>query len=820
MTCTAILSREASTISLILLGTLFLLPCATADGRDMSPRPVNGKTLFSYEAPAGTKTVHLAGEFNGWSVSAEPMADEDGDGIWCVAITLDDGRYEYKFVVNGSEWVTDPHAHATNPEHYNNGIVYVGAPPPQRVVDEQSDTDWRTDSELAPHPVEGGVLFSYEAPAGTRSVHLAGEFNGWSMTSTSMKDDGKGIWRVAYPLEVGRRYEYKFVVNGTEWVTDPHAPETNPHNYNNGVLTYLPPGVPYAVRVHPAFGSRQKEIAPVGARLMCYEDEVDPASVRIALDGRELEHTYDPSSGRVTASLPEDLKDGEYSLTFSARSRGSGENGETSVRFTIDRVPPVFESPDFFDRAVVYEIFVRSFRDSDGDGIGDLNGLTAKLDYLNDGDPRTEADLGVDVIWMMPICESPSYHGYDITDYYKIEPDYGTNEDFFRLCREAHRRGIRVVFDYVVNHSSNHHPFLRDAYGNPESEYSDWYVFTNDIQTRYEGFAGLESMPLLNFDTREMRDYITRMAYYWMDPNGDGDFHDGVDGFRCDVAKGPPHDWWKELRGSVKSVREDFLLFGEVWDGSPDVLDAYFDEEYDMQFDYPLYYKFLDLLNGGAVDDFEWMMEEERTLYPPEAQLCRFLDNHDNDRTLTALGNDERLNRLGALILLTLPGTPMMYYGEEIGMRGDKPPDQNVRKFMEWKKVERQMNDPGSLLSWHRRLVHLRRRFPTLSARHDSRSVTHRRLEADDPDLYAYLRTSGGETPVLVLCNLSTRSVEGRSLRLASSDLAPGDYRLREIFPDSRRYMKVRVGEDGQLSFTLPKKLGRYGGVVLAMERE
>ncbi len=239
-----------------------------------------------------------------------------------------------------------------------------------------------------------------------------------------------------------------------------------------------------------------------------------------------------------------------------------------------------------------------------------------------------------------------------------------------------------------------------------------------------------------------------------------------------------------------------------------------------MQFDYPLYYKLLDLLNQGAVDDFEWMMEEERTLYPHEAQVCRFLNNHDNDRTLTALGNNEGRNRLAAVILLTLPGTPMIYYGEEIGMRGDKPPDQNVRKFMEWEKVERQTHDLGSLLSWHRRLVHLRKKFPALSARHDARSITHRRLETDDPDLYAYLRSSPGEIPVLVLGNLSGRFVEGRNLRLDSSSLPSGDHRLREIFPDSWISMKVRVGEDGDFSFTLPRKLGRYGSVVMSMERE
>ncbi|MCK4547811.1 MAG: hypothetical protein KAW17_10265 [Candidatus Eisenbacteria sp.] len=800
------------------LAALASLP-SLAEESLLTPHLTDGKVLFSYEAKPGAKTVHLAGEFNEWSMIAVPMSDEDGDGIWTVAIDLEDGRWEYKFVVDGEEWVTDPHAHDTDPRGFNNGIVFIGIPRPEPATSHQSDSDWKDDSLLAPHPVGGGVLFSYEAPAGTRSVHLAGEFNQWSMTRDAMMDnDGDGIWRLMYPLEVGHRYEYKFVVNGGEWVTDPNAPETNRQNFNNGVYTFLPAGVPYAVRVHPAFGSRAKIVTPITATLMCYKDRIDPSSVQVSLNDTRLDHRYDPSTGEVHAPVPDDFPDGEHRVTFTARAVDSQEEGRTTSRFTLDRVPPVFESPDFYDTAVVYEIFVRSFLDSDGDGEGDLRGLIEKLDYLNDGDPDTDNDLGIDVIWMMPICESPSYHGYDITNYYRIEPDYGTNEDFFDLCREAHRRGIRVVFDYVVNHSAKAHPFLQDAYGNPDSRYSSWYRFTNREQTSYEGFAGWDGMPLLNFETREMRDYIIEMAFYWMDPDGDGDFADGVDGFRCDVAKGPPHEWWKELRRSVKSKREDFLLFGEVWDGSPDVLDEYFDEEYDMQFDYPLYYRFLDLLNNGAIDDFDWMLEEERTTFPPEAQICRFLDNHDNDRTLSALGEDERLNRLGTLFLLTLPGTPMLYYGEEIGMVGSNPPDQRVRRPMEWKKVERQMDDPGSLLSRHRRLIQLRKQYPALSARHDSRRISYRRLMTDNMDIYAYLRSSEGETPVLVIGNMSKWEIGGTSLKCPLSNVKPGDYRLSEIFPGSEQFMKIRVQEDGSFGLSLPKKLGRHEGIVLILE--
>jgi len=125
--------------------------------------------------------------------------------------------------------------------------------------------------------------------------------------------------------------------------------------------------------------------------------------------------------------------------------------------------------------AVCYEVFVRSFYDSDGDGIGDLNGLRQKLDYINDGTPGTARDLGARCIWLMPVAESPSYHGYDVTNYYRVEPDYGTNDDFKRLVAEAHRRGIRVLVDLVLNHASSEHPFFQDALRNPGSPYRSWF---------------------------------------------------------------------------------------------------------------------------------------------------------------------------------------------------------------------------------------------------------------------------------------------------------------------------------------------------------
>ncbi|MCB1058058.1 MAG: alpha-amylase, partial [Acidobacteria bacterium] len=203
---------------------------------------------------------------------------------------------------------------------------------------------------------------------------------------------------------------------------------------------------------------------------------------------------------------------------------------------------PVQWDLDWADGAVFYEIFVRSFADSDGDGIGDFKGLTAKLDYLNDGDPATTGDLGIEGIWLMPVFASPSYHGYDTTDYDAVNPEYGTLEDFETFLAEAHRRGIRVIVDLVLNHTSAQHPWFVASASSPDSPKRDWYEWsdTDPGWTRPWGEPGAPTwhekngayyygifwsgMPDLNFRNPEVREEAKRLARQWLDR--------GVDGFR------------------------------------------------------------------------------------------------------------------------------------------------------------------------------------------------------------------------------------------------------------------------------------------------
>src|SRR5512138_387798 len=193
--------------------------------------------------------------------------------------------------------------------------------------------------------------------------------------------------------------------------------------------------------------------------------------------------------------------------------------------------------PHWRDGATCYEIFVRSFADGDGDGVGDLRGLTAKLDYINDGDPATTDDLGARCIWLMPVNEAASYHGYDATDYYRVERDYGTNDDFRRLVSAAHARGIAVIIDMVLNHLSSDHPFFRDALGGPAAEHSAWFRWsaTKPVERgpwgqevwhksplRDEYYYGVfwHGMPDLDYTTPAVRAEAKRIAAFWLTEMG------------------------------------------------------------------------------------------------------------------------------------------------------------------------------------------------------------------------------------------------------------------------------------------------------------
>jgi alpha-amylase len=441
-------------------------------------------------------------------------------------------------------------------------------------------------------------------------------------------------------------------------------------------------------------------------------------------------------------------------------------------------------------RAVYYEIFVRSFQDTTGDSIGDLQGVIERLDYLQ--------DLGITGLWLMPIHPSPSYHGYDVTDYYGIHPDYGTLEDFRRLLDEAHARGISVIIDLVVNHTSSQHPwFLASRRG--DAPYRDYYLWADEnpgwrqpwggpAWHRYGNgyYYGLfwSEMPDLNYRNPEVMREMQDVTRYWLEL--------GVDGFRVDaiqhiveseegVVRNAPENfaWVQEFMAFVNSVNPEAFVVGETWTDTETIV-AYHRVGLDMSFNYPLFLTLMDVISRRNPTDLAFQITQDEALYPEDALRGTFISNHDQIRPATQLGGlrpDERRLKLAAGLLLTLPGTPFLYYGEEIGMpNGPGERDEEKRTPMRWTTepnagfttarpwhpfsttdvaltVEAQTAEPDSLLTWYRDLIALRHANPALS------QGDLQVLDSGNRSVLAFSREHDGQR-VLVLANFTAQAKE------------------------------------------------------------
>jgi alpha-amylase len=511
-------------------------------------------------------------------------------------------------------------------------------------------------------------------------------------------------------------------------------------------------------------------------------------------------------------------------------------------------------SPAWVRGATCYEVFVRSFFDSDGDGIGDLKGLTAKLDYINDGDPRSERSLGARCVWLMPIMESPSYHGYDATDYYRVAKAYGTNADFKRFVVEAHQRGIRVLIDMVLNHTSNEHPWFQAAMRDTASPYRNWYRWSSTkpegkgpwgqdvwykspLRDEYYYAVFWSGMPDLNYETPTVRAEVKKIARFWLTEMN-------VDGFRLDAVPFLMEDHGK-LAGSpgthallhgyatyVRGVRRDAFTVGEVYDSLGTML-TYYPDQLDSYFAFEVADSIIAAVRSGSARGLlAPILRLQRSM--PNDRWSPFLRNHDQPRTRTELGGDMRKARLASLLMLTMPGVPFVYYGEEIGMIGAKP-DERLRTPMQWRAghadgfttgtpwetlqddssattVEGEEHDPTSLLSLNRRLIHLRARMPALA---DGRLIP---LRADVDGVAAYVRRSGTRM-ALVVANLTSEPVSKVALSSERGALPTGNWRLQSLL-DSTRSAPLHVNGDGRLDgYSGLGSIGALEGRVFELRR-
>jgi alpha-amylase len=396
-----------------------------------------------------------------------------------------------------------------------------------------------------------------------------------------------------------------------------------------------------------------------------------------------------------------------------AQGFGYGVPLALALAFTLG-APPRAPSPN----NLVYEIFVRSFAngDNDAEGIGDLKGIVNELDpYLNDGDPKTDADLEVGMLWLMPIFPSPTYHGYDVTNYRDINPDYGTMSEFKNLIAAAHQRGVRVMLDVPFNHTSDQHPWFREAINDPSSPRRRFYFIERDTAPRRDGWHQVTSqsgerlqyfglftstMPDLNFDNPDVRREVEAIATFWLNL--------GVDGFRLDAAKHvygdsfAPSDndilhnneWWREFSRFVYRSFPDAILMGEVL-GDPEIilrhawgLDALVDEPFMNEVRAEIAHP-----GRGFAGRRKAFISEARALngmatptsLPFTAQPFEpfaFVASHDRDPRLASdLEEMKRRGmqysvdegyRLAMYMLLAMSSHPILYQGDEVMQGGWK----------------------------------------------------------------------------------------------------------------------------------------------------
>ena len=429
---------------------------------------------------------------------------------------------------------------------------------------------------------------------------------------------------------------------------------------------------------------------------------------------------------------------------------GSSDNGSADVKIT----------PSSDKYRSYYQVWIGSFHDSDGDGIGDLPGLIEKLDYINDGDPDGGDDLGMDGIWLSPMMPSSTYHKYNVEDYYEIDPEFGTLDDFDKLITECHKRGVVVIIDLVLNHSGADHEFFRKACDElrdgKEDGYARYYNFSKTQDTVYKHrvsgsdyyYQGdfWDQMPDWNLAYEGTRTYFEDVTKYWLER--------GVDGFRLDAVKyfDDDHTDGKEFMSwfytMAQKYNPDVYMVGEDWAETGSVYDMY-ESGIDSLFNF----KFggsggeYIVASHGQVEEFVGKLkkyDDNIKKHNANAINANFLTNHDMVRLANMLDEDD--NKFAAALYMLAPGNSFTYYGEEIGIEADSTSsDAYYRTAMIWDNdnlpeiyangihyvpecplggVKQQLAQDDSLLNTYRKLVRLRLQNPEIARGDITETVT------------------------------------------------------------------------------------------------
>jgi len=672
-------------------------------------------------------------------------------------------------------------------------------------------------SGTAPHD------FTYLAPQPAKSVFIAGTFNQWNGTVNPMHSTDGRTWRLRLSLPIGR-HQYKYVIDGEQWVPDPTAKsEVDGGGNRNSLLLVLPTDYDSPARIGDGMITRSPFRHPKGSPGLNWDQgrlsaqfilrPGDVQRIEWVVNGRAIAMrpvSGDEFTSRVQADTAWDrrqplryaflLKDGATELGFGPNGAAKwGSQGE--YKLNPSQFHPIVV-PAWTERAVMYQIFPDRF--ANGSRANDhpaTEPWTAKPSYINrfGGDAAGVRQripylqqLGISTVYFNPIMMAPSNHRYDPVDFYRVDPEFGTNREFGDLTRALDRVGIRVVLDQIFDHvGTTFSPFADVLQRQQDSRFLKWF-FINEFPVAvrpnppYQGWYGNASMPKLNPLNPDTQRYLLESVDYWHREAK-------LAGWRLDVANEVPMEFWRILRQRVKAANPDIWILGEEWGDASAWLQG---DQWDASMNYPFRTAVIRHIAEGHTSAYEFIQEllEGMNRYAPQVarNQMNLISSHDVPRFRTVAKGDLALAHLAAIVQMTWVGMPSVYYGDELGMEGGVDPDN--RRPMRWDTA----TQSNPTLQLYRRLIVLRKRRPELTR---GRLVS---MTLPDSPVAAYARVLG-PSATLVLVNRSSRpSVVTFD---ATSALGKASWAFRNALTGT----KVAVNP-GKVKVTVPAK----GSLILS----
>ena len=823
---------------LILILSLLSSSCSTlgfgdfenqnSDASTNGPKSEGIAVKFKYQPLIGGKhQVFLAGDFNNWSPTATPM--QEIDGIYEITLYLKQGKYGYKFIVDG-QWMADESADEFIDDGYGgqNSIIFVGN---KKDIDALRKVD-----------------FVHKPKGIAKEVYLVGSMNDWNLKSHRMLEIEKGVYSISLLLKPDE-YHYKFLEDGMNWITDDKTKNFVDDGFggknsvllvderfqkvviskeDGSILDYGIPKLQSLETVNPLSPTK------IEFKTKAHLDDVESVYlIKNEIPIKMTKISEDNSFEYFQKIIFLENEDEEFDYYFLYKDGGEEfylQNGEFSnlkdkakyFRYSKDNVQP-FYTPDWVKDGIIYQIFTDRFYNGSEDnnpdfkewyydGInippadgelfkkyteyyhlvdnwndysgltrspyhhpdnegyqpdynsfygGDIEGIRQKLDYLE--------DLGITIIYFNPLFESKSNHKYDAVDYMKLDPHFGTEEEFKLFVKEAHRRGIKIILDVAFNHTGETFWAFQDGMEKgPDSKYYNWYEWKkwplpSSLENSnfkpldyYECWWGYGHMPNLNFDFDEINpsensikdinlanpnwevvNYVLDVGEYWI---SDMD----IDGFRLDVPNEVPFWFWKLFRQKVKSIKPDAYLVGELWSNAVDwVNDDYFDAVMNYAYFKDPVMRFFNTRQCSA-KDFDRDIKQGLFSYPIQATqvMMNLIDSHDTFRYLESCDGDISRLEMAVLFQMTYVGTPHIWYGDEVGMMGAHDPD--CRRPFDW---DYTLNpEKVALRDHYKKLIEIRKENSSL------RTGSFDTLIADGM-IYGYSRSDENSSIAIILNN-------------------------------------------------------------------